>query len=114
MMTLTYSNERAFMYDTGRVEYQVLDEDTDTMVLTQSPSKTIVKMVWAVRAIMPGEMTRAEAAIKQLTEVVVHAWDKVRTAKQVLEAAKEFHMEAVTALDTSSERVQLAQQEQGE
>lgn len=113
-MTLTYSDERAFMYDTGRVEYQVLDRATDRMVLTEAPSNTIVKMVWAVRAIMPGEMTRAEAATKQLTEVVVHAWDKVREAKRALEATKAFHEEAVAALDTSSERVQLAQQEQEE
>ncbi len=112
MMTLTYGDERAFMYDTGRVEYQVLDKDTDILVLTNTPSNTIVKMVWAVRAIIPGEITRAEAEVEQLTALEARAWDKIKMAERVVDAAKAFHTQALEALDTSSERVELAQQEQ--
>lgn len=114
-ITLDYGNrENAFMYDTGRVEYQVLDEDTGQMVLTTTPSNTIVKMVWAMRSLMPGEIANAEVAVEQLTRAEARAWDKIKMAERELEASKAQHSKTEAALDTSLERLELAQQEQGD
>ena len=114
-ITLNYGNrENAFMYDTGRVEYQVLDEETGQMVLTTAPSNTIVKMVWAMRSLMPGEIDNAKVAVEQLARAEARAWDKIKMAERALEAAKAQHSKTEAASVVALERLELARQAQGE